>query len=234
MFERLRNALSRRPVQRPGNDPVAHWAMGHFLRHQSLGQGRFEVSGQLHERRFQAECGPSSRAYIQGLELRARVDLGLPPVGHVIVMSQVVRTALEVQADGLYRQAVNALQTSAQALPEEVRWLSMFRAVRWRGPDERFWQAYAVLSDAAELAQRWLDDEALDYLLTGTSEKAAQVPVLVMLARGRCYLRLQVNPHAQGADALLALELLEHLSERALLLAGRSGAAEGEPLNNPG
>lgn len=233
MFERLRNALSRRPVQRPGDDPVAHWATGLFLRHQSLGPDRFEVSGQLHERPFQAECGPSSRSYIHGMELRARVDLGLPPAGHVIVMSQVVRIDLEAQADSLYRQAVDALQTSAQTLPEEVRWLSTYRTARWRGPDERFWRAYAVLSDAAELAQRWLDEEALDYLLSGSSDAAAQVPVLVMLTRGRCYLRLQVNPRAQGADALLALELLEYLSGRALQLAAHPGA-EGGPLSNPG
>ena len=78
-----------------------------------------------------------------------------------------------------------------------------------------------------------VQDPALDYLLTGTSEKAAQVPVLVMLMRGRCYLRLQVNPHAQGADALLALELLAHLSERALKLAARSGVLDSS-LSTPG
>ena len=212
---------------------MAHWATGLFLRHRAMGPHQFDVSGRLHDRPFQAECLASSRSYIEGLELRARADLGLPPTGHVIVMSRVVKAALEAQADTIYRQAVDTVQTTAHELPEEVRWLSMYRSTQWKGVDEHFWSRYTVLTDAPELAQRWLDDEALDYLLAGTSDAAAQVPVLVMLMRGRCYLRLQVNPYAQGADALLALELLTYLSERALRLAARAGAIDGS-LSNPG
>lgn len=233
MFERLRNLLPRRPPSGGDADPVAHWATGLFLRHRAIGPHQFEVSGRLHDRPFQAECVASSRPYIDGLELRARADLGLPPTGHVIVMSRVVKAALEAQADKIYRQAVDTVQTTAHDLPEEVRWLSMYRSTQWKGVDERFWSRYAVLTDAPELAQRWLDDEALDYLMAGTNEVAAQVPVLVMLMRGRSYLRLQVNPHARGADALLALELLAYLSERALQLAARSGVLDGS-LSNPG
>lgn len=233
MFKRLRHFLPHRPPGPGPADPVARWATGLFLQHRVLGPHQFDVSGRLHERLFRAECLASSRSYINGLELRARVDLGLPPSGHVIVMSRVVRTALETQADKIYQRSVDPVQTSSHDLPEEVRWLSMFRSAQWKGVDERFWSRYAVLTDAPELAQRWLDSEALDYLMAGTSDAAAQVPVLVMLMRGRCYLRLQVNPHAQGADALLALELLAHLSERALKLAARSGVLDSS-LSTPG
>ena len=232
VFERWRNILPRRPPAGGGADPGAWWATALFLRHRAMGAHLVRVAGRLHDRPFQAECLASSRSYIAGLELRARVDLGLPPAGHVIVMTRVVKAGLEAQADTIYRQAVDDVQTSAHELPQEVRWLSMFRSTQWKGLSEHFWSRYAVLTDAPELAQLWLDSEALEYLMAGTSEAAAQVPVLVMLMRGRCYLRLQVNPHAQGADALLALELLTHLSERALRLAERSGAQD-DTLSNP-
>lgn len=233
MFQRFRQMLSSRPPAEGDGGAVAHWATGQFLQHRVLGPHQFDVSGRLHDRAFRAECLASSRFYINGLELRARVDLGLPPSGHVMVMSRVVRTALEAQADKIYQRSVDTAQTAAHELPEEVRWLSLFRSTQWKGVDERFWSRYAVLTDAPELAQRWLDSEALDYLMAGTSDAAAQVPVLAMLMRGRCYLRVQINPHAQGADALLALELLTHLSERALHLAARSGVLDGS-LSSPG
>ncbi len=233
MFERLRQAFSRRPPSDGAADPVAHWATEHFLHHQVVGVHQFALSGRLHDRAFQAECHPASRAYMEGLELRARVDLGLPPAGHVIVMSRALKAALEALSERIYRDAVDAVRTTKEDLPEEVRWLSMYRPVQWQGVDERFWRHYTVLTDSAELARRWLDTDALDYLMAGDGSAAAQVPVLVMLRRGRCYLRLQVNPHAQGADAVLALELLDHLCEVALGLATRSGALD-DSLSNPG
>lgn len=233
MFERLRNALLRPPPPAGGVDPVVHWATGQFLHHQTSGPHQFTLSGRLHDRVFQAECHPSTRPYIEGLELRARVDLGLPPAGHVIVMSQAVKVSLEAQADRIYLDAVDSVKTTTKELPEEVRWLSMYRPVQWPGVDARFWHNYSVLTDSVDLARRWLDEDALEYLMAGNGSAATQVPILVMLRRGRCYLRLQVNPHAQGADALLALELLDHLCEVALQLATRSGALD-DSLSNPG
>lgn len=77
-----------------------------------------------------------------------------------------------------------------------------------------------MLTDEPELARRWLDDDAIERLQAETSPAFAQVPFLVMLMRGKCYLRQQVNPHDQGADAVLGL--LEPLSARAMQLAGCS------------
>lgn len=222
MFERIKNALHRRPVPVATDDPVARWATEHFIKHKRLAPAQFELEGLLLDKPFRASCSASSRPYIIGLEMRARMDLDLPPTGHVIVMSRVVRQALEKQANELYAAAVDPVQTSAQMLPEELRWLSMFRQGIWNGPQPLFWERYAVFTDEPDLAKRWLDDEAIEFLLSGTSPAAASVPVVAMLMRGKCYLRLQVNPQAEGADALLALELMEHLSDRALQLAGRS------------
>jgi len=160
------------------------------------------------------------------------VDLGLPPAGHVIVMSNAVRGKLQALAGQLQPHTADAQQAGSPDGPEEIHWLSSYPSVRWSGGDPRFWSHYTVLSDSVELARRWVDTTAIEYLMTGDGQAASHVPLLVVLRRGRCFLRLQVNPHAQGADALLALELLDHLCEVALQLATRSGALE-DPLNNP-
>lgn len=222
MFERIKKALHRQPDPVPKDDPVARWATGHFIKHKRLAPAQFALDGLLLDKPFRATCGASSRPYITGLEMRVRMDLDLPPTGHVIVMSRVVRQALEKQANELYEAAVDSVQTNAQVLTEELRWLSMFRQGIWTGPQPSFWERYAVLTDEQDLAKRWLDEEAIEFLLAGSSRAAASVPVVVMLMRGKCYLRLQVNPQAEGADALLALELMEHLGDRAMQLAGRS------------
>lgn len=206
--------------------------MQHALSHHTPAPGQFEVEGLLLGQPFRVECGESSRPYILGQELRARLDLGLPPAGHVIIMSRVVRQALEKQANSLYADAVDSVRTRGQVLPEEVRWLGLFRQGIWAGPQPSFWERYAVLSDSADLAKQWLDIEAVDGLLAG-KEAAVTPPLLLALMRGKCYLRLQVNPQAHGADALQALNTLEYLGARALRLAGRPAGGQ-RPVSNPG
>lgn len=216
MFERFKNAFRQRAASSPSDSPVSRWATSQFLHLRPGDAGQFSIDGQLLDRPFRAECGPSSRHYIDGLELRVKVNLELPPFGQVVVMSRAVRDALVQMGDG-------ATPTAGQRV-DEKEWLADLKATQWSGPPETFWARYVVLSDAPELARRWLNADAIEYLTQGNSEAAARVPLLIALMRGKCYLRLQVNPHAQDADTLLALELLEHLIGRALGLAGRSRA----------
>lgn len=234
MFDRLLQFFRPRRPQAPDTTgPVARWASDRFLQYRAQAPLRFEITGRLHERSLRVECAPSSRDYITGLELRARLDLGLPPAGHVIVLSRALLRTLEAQAEAHYDHARGDTHRGRD-MPEELRWLRLFGDTTWKGPGDAFWQRYAVLSDAPELARRWIDDEAQAFLLAGDSEAAREVPVLVALMRGKCLLRLQVNPRAQEADALLALELLEYVGERALMLASRSGATGDDPVSNPG
>lgn len=214
MFERFKNVFRQRPAGTPADSPVSRWATSQFLHLRPGDAGQFSIDGQLLDRPFRAECGPSSRPYIDGLELRVKVNLELPPFGQVVVMSRAVR-------DALVRMEDAAPQTAGQRV-DEKRWLAELRAAQWSGPPETFWTRYVVLSDAPELARRWLNADAIEFLTQGNSEAAARVPLLIALMRGKCYLRLQVNPRARDADTLLALELLEHLIGRALELAGRN------------
>ena len=216
MFERFKNAFRQRPASPSSDSPVSRWATSQFLHLRPGDAGQFSIDGQLLERPFRAECGTSSRPYIDGLELRVKVNLELPPSGQVVVMSRVVRDTLARMEDAV-------TQSSGQRVDEKA-WLAELKATQWSGPPESFWARYVVLSDAPELARRWLNADAIEFLTQGNSEAAARVPLLIALVRGKCYLRLQVNPQARDADTLLALELLEHLIGRALELAGRHSA----------
>jgi hypothetical protein len=213
MFDRLKRIFQTRTPPPAADSPVSRWATSQFLMLRPGASGMFSIEGQLQGHPFRAECRPSSRPYIQGLELRARVDLDLPPVGHVVVMSRAVH-------DTLTRLAREVPAASATAADEQ-RWFTHLTDVVWQGPPERFWARYVVRSDEPDLARRWLDEEAIDVLSLGEGDAAAKVPIVLSLSRGKCFLRLQVNPHAQEADAMLALELLEHLCDRALKMAGR-------------
>jgi hypothetical protein len=216
MFERFKSVFRQRPAVTPADSPVSRWATSQFLHLRPGDAGQFSIDGQLLGRPFRAERGPSSRPYIDGLELRVKVNLELPPSGQVVVMSRAVRDALARMEDA-------APQSTGQRVDEKA-WLEELKATQWSGPPETFWARYVVLCDAPELARRWLNADAIEFLTQGNSEAAAKVPLLIALMRGKCYLRLQVNPHARDADTLLALELLEHLIGRALGLAGRNSA----------
>lgn len=212
MFDRIKQVFRRGTASTQADTPVSRWATSQFLHHKGGDSGHFMIDGQLMGRAFRAECGASSRPYIEGLELRARVDLDLPPVGQVVVMSRVVEKALA---------GPGPVSEAMRGLPDETRWVTQLPEVQWRGTSPKFWSRHAVRSDSVELAQRWLDNDALEFLTLGDSDVAAKVPVVIALMRGKIYLRLQANPHARDADTLLALELLEHLTERALKMAAR-------------
>ena len=156
--------------------------------------------------------------YLLATKLRARVDLGLPPSGHVIVMSRVFRTALETQADKIYQRSVDPVQTSSHDLPEEVRWLSMFRSAQWKGVDERFWSRYAVLTDAPDLARQMIDEATASALMQWPDDAVqADTPLMLMRLRGKLQLRLQLNRPRHPASELAALDVFAVL----LLLFGR-------------
>lgn len=211
MLSWVRKLLPEKSPPSTIDDPVTRWATTRWLHLRSGEGGRFAMDGTLAGAPLHVQCSYSTRPYISGLELRARVDLGLQqPAGHVVAMSQVVCRA--IVEDG---------QRSDKLLTEEHRWFSRMKPVTWGAVDERFWRRYAVLSDNATLARHWLDGEAQEYLVLGAGPPTSEIPLLAMLIRGRCYLRMQISAQSNGSDVLLALDMLEHLSARAKVVAGR-------------
>jgi hypothetical protein len=193
MFDRIRKALTS-----PGGPvtykQVARWAATqHIAVSGQTAEGAFRLDGDLAGHPWWLECGAPTRNYVHGLELRGRADVGADPDAAVMVMNRVLHEALESTA---YHAITDSLQTTVNAsLPEEVRWLAMFEEVRWPGLPRSFRQHFAVVAERVEVAQRWvhapLVSQLLDYLDGVHGAARAQAPLVLMLARGRVYLRME-------------------------------------------
>jgi hypothetical protein len=118
-------------------------------------------------------------------------------------MNRPLKAALEKKAYALY---TDSLQTSVDPnLPEEMRWLAMYQEVGWEGMSEALWQRYSVLADQRENALQWID-ASLASMLEKWPQPAPseEVPFMLMLLRGRAYLRMEYAPSVIGT--------LEHAS----------------------
>lgn len=215
---------------------VARWAADRRVAmvRQSV-PGHFNLGGEVHGRPWRMECGPASRDYMHSLELRGRVDVGADTDAAVMVISRPLKELLEQRA---YSAITDTLRTTVDAhLPEEQRWLSLFDEVAWPGLPGDFRRRYAVVAEHAAYAQRWLQPDVLAQLLivakmdSASSASASApdaaagqgaltdlqgsmrtdrcTPVVLMLVRGKVYVRLghrrrSVEEVAAATDILLA------------------------------
>lgn len=213
MFDRIKKALSRQarehresqaPSSQLAHGPMSEWAAtrGFGFSVDGTGQG-VTMEGMVGGKPWRLQVGQPTRAYIRGEELRARAELGVHDDVSVLVMNRPLKDALEKQA---YQMYTDSLQTSADPrLPEEMRWLAMFDEVGWEGLPQAFWSRFSVLTDNKAYAVEWIAPELaqlmLDWPRPGPSP---QVPMLILLLRGKAYLRMEYTP----AD----LPTLEHAS----------------------
>lgn len=195
MFSRLKTLLGGWRSTRNQADSLRDWAQQQDMAFVAVTPACYVLSGRLANGGFRAECGPSSRSFIEGLELRAKVELGLQLPGAVVVMNRSLKRQLDAQASALYSDYIDDLKTSALNLPEEIRWLSRYRDLGWSGPPDAFWAAFSVLTDTPELARQWLDASRVQALMaTAALRQASDSPFMLMLMRGNTYLRVQVDP----------------------------------------
>lgn len=219
MYERLKNALSPQNWLRSRSAPLAEWAENNALSFAPMVGGAYLLAGKWQGRPVRIQCLAPSRPFIQGMELMARADLGLRSEGNVVVMNRALKEVLEAQSRALYSRYTDDLRTMAGVVPEEVRWLSMYRDAGWVGPDHRFWSRYAVLTDAPDLAKRWIDSESEQPLMAWPEPVSAATPMMFMLQRGKAYMRLQIDHTRDTGTAVHALDLFKRLSQRAIDMA---------------
>ena len=218
MFQRTRHALQRlvgAPAAASGA-PLTQWCLQHGLSFSQLGPMAFAVNGAEGTRIWRAACGPSTRGYITGHELLARVHLGRDDGSLIVLMQRSLRRNIDTMGHALFSQVTDELQTLSQEVPEEVRWVSALRDTGWQGPPAMFWERYAVMTDDASAARRWLDEEAVERLLAWPAGGVSpQTPLLISRQRGRLQMRLQMDPPADPDTAVHALDLLRHLAGQA-------------------
>ena len=177
-------------------DPIAKWGAERGLKpakgHAKSGSG-FSLTGYLGHKSWTLDCSQSSREYIHGHELRARADLKINDDAAVLIMNRPLRDALEKRA---YEMVTDTLQTIVDPnLPEEMRWLAMYPEAKWPAMPRLFWDRYVVLADTQEHAMAWVDQELITQLMAWPIPGLdMQTPFILMLLRGKAYLRMQYAP----------------------------------------
>lgn len=222
MFERLRKLFGFTPDAGPrcmSSRALARWAASQQLavKEHDGANGHFVLHGELAGYPLQLECGPSTRDYVQGLELRGRADVAADPDAAVMVLNRHLHEALEGRA---YDAITNTLQTTVNAmLPEEVRWLALFEEMAWPGLPASFRRQFVVVAERVDIAQRWIHaplvSQLLDWLEGEGGALRAQAPLVLMLVRGKVYLRMEHTQRSQD-ELAQALQLLRAGAQAAL------------------
>lgn len=229
MFDRIKQVFQKADDAPPavGVAPgaVAAWAVSQRLSYAATPgeEGFFGLGGEAVGRPWRLECTAPSREYIRGRELRARADLDVHPDAAVLVLNRPLKEALEARAYALYTD--NLQTTVGTSLPEELRWLAMFQEVGWSTAPDAFWRDYAVVADTREQARQWVQPELVDVLAARPDDIHRQTPFMLMLMRGKVYLRTEFSPAGLPALAY-ATSVLRVACEAAL--RGPPPAAEAE------
>lgn len=222
MLDAFRKLISRQPAG-PDWREVSEWAKANKLgfKREQEGHG-FVIDGGMESKPWRLEWGPPQRQYIEGHELRLRMELGLSPNLQMLLLSQPL---LEVLERHTFERFTESMQTVIDgAAPEEMRWLAMFPKVPYKASKDvrmRFGLVGNVPSETAD----WVEGP-----LAGQMDEAAagflknEPPFVLMLLRGRAYLRMQL-PEPQVQIIEQAVALFEVAVLQALRVAGV--AAEG-------
>ena len=190
----------------------AHAGIAAWARQQGYGFKRarevdgFVIDGAAQGRPWRMEWGPPQRAYIQGHELRLRMEVELASDMQMLVLALPLMEQLERQT---YEQFVEGTQTQiGDSTPEEMRWLVMFPKVDL-SPLESIRPHFGAVASAPAAGLAWIEGElaaALDAARSGLLRE--QPPFVLMAMRGRTYLRMQMD--APDATALgQAVKLFE-------------------------
>lgn len=201
---------------------IAAWAKGrgYAFKREREGAG-FVVDGRLDGKPWRLEWGPPQRPYIEGHELRLRMELGLPADLQMLVMTRPLMEMLEKQA---FEQITETNQTEmGTAAPEETRWLVMFPKISMSG-SKVLRSNFGGVSSSATEGPAWLDGALARALERAAGSLLRAAPMMVLMTlRGRAYLRLQMAA-ADETDVAAALGLFETACTEAL----RVGKARGD------
>jgi hypothetical protein len=194
----------------PAADPLflstlSQWATARGYRLTSSGAANV-VEGKIHGRPWRIEQGKPSRDFIHGLELRARGEMAVSEDAAVMVMTRTLKNELDKRAFSLY---TDSLQTQVDPhLPQEMRWLAMYDEVGWESLGTELLDRYAILTDDRKNAMAWITPQIAEQLMTWPSAATDQ-PCVLMVARGKVYLRMQIGgfdwPIYEHASGLFAM-----------------------------
>ncbi|MEO8154322.1 MAG: hypothetical protein ABI605_14735 [Rhizobacter sp.] len=217
MLDAFKRLITRQPSG-PDWREVADWAKANKLKFKREQEGEgFVIDGGMDSKPWRLEWGPPQRLYIEGHELRLRMELGLSPNMQILLISQPLLETLERQT---FERFTESTQTVIDgATPEEMRWLAMFPKVTYKASKDvrmRFGLVGNTPAEAASWVEgalaRQLEEAAVGFL-------KAEPPFVLMLLRGRAYLRMQL-PEPDVRDIGQAAVVFETAVLQALRVAG--------------
>ena len=182
------------------------------------GQRGYTLDGQVQGKAYKIERGSPSRQYVQGVELRARCDLGVSPNAVLMVVNRHLKKSLD---ENTYSAFTDTMETMVNSnMPEEVMWMTMYGEVGWPELGERFVNDYCILAERRDQAHAVVTPEFVKLLETWPNPRMTK-PTLFMLMRGRLYLRMQFDDDSFTLEhAIDAFELLcNSVLDQATLLA---------------
>jgi len=181
-FKRLFTGGPAAPAE--GWEGVAPWAQSKQYTFRGVQNEGFVIDGRLGATPWRLEWGPSQRPYIQGQELRIRAEMGLSSDLQLVVMNRTLQEAME---KAVFDQYVEGVQTRIDnQTPPEMRWLVMFPKLP--GADMPLLkERYVALSSVKSWLRQWLEGPLSQVLSAQAVE--AEVPVVLMIGRGRLMLR---------------------------------------------
>jgi hypothetical protein len=225
MLDAFKRLISR-PAPGPEWREVAEWAKHNRLKFKREAEGEgFVVSGGMESKPWRLEWGPPQRQYIDGQELRLRMELGLSSNLQMLLISQPLLETLERQT---FERFTESTQTIIDGnTPEEMRWLAMFPKVPYKASkDVRM--RFGLVGNVQAEAEAWVEGA-----LAAQLEEAAagflrnEPPFVLMLLRGRAYLRtLLPNPDVRVLGEAVALFEVAVLQALRVAGLGAEGSAD--------
>ena len=213
MLETFKRLFARAGVAR-NLDDVSAWAKAHghgFKR--ARGDDGFVIDGSLGGKPWRLEWGPPQRSYIEGHELRLRMELGLSPDTQMLLLSRPLMDALERKT---FEEFTDNVQTQiGTQSPEEMRWLVMFPKVNMSSL-KPLRARFGAVASTPTAGLSWLEGPVAELL-----EQASRTllrddpPFVLMTLRGRAYLRLQMAA-PEVNDLAAAVELFEAAARQSL------------------
>jgi len=231
MLDAIKRLISGRP-DGPDWRAVSEWARDNKMAFKRVREEEgFVIDGGMDSKPWRLEWGAPQRFYIEGHELRLRMELGLPPNLQVLLLSQPLRETLERQT---FERFTESTQTVIDgATPEEMRWLAMFAKVTFAA-SKAVRMRFGLVGNTPQVAASWVEGALARQLEEASGNLLAQEPPFVlMLLRGRVYLRLQLaSPDlasVKQAVGLFEVAVLQAVRVAGGMGAGDSGAASGWP-----
>lgn len=168
---------------------LAEWAAAQGWRlKRARDDAGFVIDGAFDRQPWRLEWGPPQRAFIGAQELRLRIELALPADLQMLLIS---RSLMERLDQATYEQSVEGTQTRIDAaIPEEVRWLVMFRPVDLT-PFRALRAHFGAVAGVPEAGLSWIEGALAQALerAVGTFLQS-DPPFLLMTHRGKAYLRM--------------------------------------------